>query len=81
MASDKSNSRNESWHWTKDEIGVAVQSLLWVRVELMAVWTEFTGRGFKCHSGQPSIATSKNPSVVNTILLSKTIKNRQSGKK
>ena len=42
---------------------------------------EFSVRGFKCHSGQPSIATSKNPSVVNTKLLSKTIKNRQSGKK
>ena len=27
----------------------------------------FSGRGFKSHSGQLSIATSKNPSVVNTI--------------
>ena len=23
-------------HWTKDEIGVAVQSCLWVRVEILA---------------------------------------------
>ena len=28
---------------------------------------EFGGRGFKSHSGQLSIATSNNPSVVNTI--------------
>ena len=34
------------------------------------VWTEFSGRGFKSHSGQLSIATSKNPSVVNTICIS-----------
>ena len=32
----KGNSRNEMWHWINDEIGVAVQSWLWVRVELMA---------------------------------------------
>ena len=30
-------------------------------------WTGFSGCGFKSHSGQLSIATSKNPSVVNTI--------------
>ena len=24
------------WHWTKDELGVAVQSCLWMQVELMA---------------------------------------------
>ena len=29
-----------------------------------SVWTEFSGRGFKSRSGQLSIATSKNPSVV-----------------
>ena len=28
---------------------------------------EFSGCGFKSHSGQLSIDTSKNPSVVNTI--------------
>ena len=33
---DKGNSRNEIGHWTNDEIGVAVQSWLWVQVELMA---------------------------------------------
>ena len=35
-----------------------------------SVWTEFRGRGFKCHSGQLFIATSKNLSVVNTICTS-----------
>ena len=32
----KVNSGKEMWHWTNDEIGVPVQSWLWVRVELMA---------------------------------------------
>ena len=32
--------------------------------------TEFSGRGFKSHSGQLSIATSKNPSKANTICIS-----------
>ena len=36
-------------------------------IELMAVGREFSGRGFKSHSGQLYIATSKNPSVVNSI--------------
>ena len=36
VATDEGNSRNEMWHWANDEIGVAVQSWLWVRVELMA---------------------------------------------
>ena len=31
------------------------------------IWTEFSGRGFKSHSGQLYMATSTNPSVVNTI--------------
>ena len=30
---------------------------------------EFSGRGFKSHSGQLSIVTSKNPSVMNTIYM------------
>ena len=30
------NSWMEMWYWTNDEIGVAVQSWLWVRVELKA---------------------------------------------
>ena len=33
VATDKGNDRNEMWHWTDDEIGVAVQSWFWVRVE------------------------------------------------
>ena len=33
---DEDNSRNEIWQWTKDEIGVAVPSWLWVQAELMA---------------------------------------------
>ena len=36
VATDEGNSRNETWHWTKDEIGVAVRSWLWVWAELMA---------------------------------------------
>ena len=31
----KQNSQNEMWHWTNDEIGVVVQSWLWVQIELM----------------------------------------------
>ena len=34
-----------------------------------SVSTEFSGRGFKSHSGQLSIATLKNPSVMNTIYI------------
>ena len=33
---DEGNSQNEIWHWTNNEIGVAVQSWPWVQVELMA---------------------------------------------
>ena len=60
----------------KDEIGVAVQT--W----LSASWTDgliaqsvrasewnSVVMGFKFHPGQLSIATSKNPSVVNTICI------------
>ena len=36
MVIDQGNSQNEMWHWTNNEIGVAVQSWLWVQVELMA---------------------------------------------
>ena len=35
MATNEGNSRNEMWHLTNDEIGVAVQSWLRVRVELI----------------------------------------------
>ena len=34
-----------------------------------SVWTEFSGCGFKSHSGQLSITTSENPSVMNTICI------------
>ena len=33
---DTINSQNEIWHWKNDEIGVAVESWIWVWVELMA---------------------------------------------
>ena len=36
VAIDEGNSRNKMWHWANDEIGEAVQSWLWVRVELIA---------------------------------------------
>ena len=36
VATDEGNDGNETWRWTNDEIGVAVASWLWVRVELMA---------------------------------------------
>ena len=40
--------------------------LLWIYIHKY-ILTEFSGHGFKSHSGQLSIATSKNPSVVNMI--------------
>ena len=36
VATDEGNSQNEMWHWTNDEIGVAVQIWPWVQVKLMA---------------------------------------------
>ena len=36
LATDEGNSRNETWDWTKGEIGVALQSSLWVRIEFVA---------------------------------------------
>ena len=70
MATDEGNSQNETLHWTKDEIGVAVQSWLWVLVELIdqsvtATEQNHSVRGFKLHSDQLSMATSKNLLVVN----------------
>ena len=32
LATDKGNIQNEMWHGTNDEIGVAVQNWLWVRM-------------------------------------------------
>ena len=36
VVTDEGNSRNETWHWTNNEIGVTEQSCLWVWVELSA---------------------------------------------
>ena len=36
VATDESNRRNEIWHWKNNEIGVALQSSVWVQVEFMA---------------------------------------------
>ena len=36
VATDKGNSRNDIGHWTNDEIVVAVQSWVRVRVEIKA---------------------------------------------
>ena len=36
VKTDEDNSRKEMGHWTNDEIAVAVQSWLWVRIELLA---------------------------------------------
>ena len=53
MATDKGNTKNEIAHWTNNEIGIAVQSWLWVsECELYSIWTKFSVFGFKSHSGQ-----------------------------
>ena len=44
--------------------------LYFLYVECIYMYMEFSGCGFKSHSGQPSIAPSKNPSVVNIICTS-----------
>ena len=36
LATEEGKSRNEIWQWTNDAIRVAVQSWLWVRIELKA---------------------------------------------
>ena len=36
VATDEGNRRKETWQWTGDEIGVAVQSSVCVRVQIMA---------------------------------------------
>ena len=38
-------------------------------IYIYAYITEFSGRGFKSHSGQLPMATSNNPPVVNTIYI------------
>ena len=35
VATEEENSENDIWHWKKDEIGEAVQSWLWMKIELM----------------------------------------------
>ena len=37
VATNEGNSRNETCHWTNDEIWVTVQSWLWVQVDLMVL--------------------------------------------
>ena len=36
LETDQGCSWNEIWHWTEDEIGIAVERWVWLRVELMA---------------------------------------------
>ena len=36
VMTDEGNGWNVIWHWTNYEIGVAVKSWLWARVELLA---------------------------------------------
>ena len=36
VATDEDNSCNQLWYWTKDEIAVAAQNWLWVRLGFMA---------------------------------------------
>ena len=49
LATEEGKSRNEIWQWTNDEIRVAVQSWLWVRIELKAWWRpEDQGGGGAC---------------------------------
>ena len=75
MATDKgNNSRSHIWHWQKEKIEVALQTWIWVRVDLWpdsflgcSVITEFSGHVLKSHSSKLSVAISKNPLVVNII--------------
>ena len=41
-----------------------------IYVYIYPVWTEFSGHGIKSHSGQLSLATSKNLSVLNILCIS-----------
>ena len=36
LVTDEGNSQGEIWHWTNNETGVALQSWLWVQVEILA---------------------------------------------
>ena len=49
VATDEGNMQNKIYHWTKDEIGVAVESWLWAQVELMAWELKLLGRLNQIH--------------------------------
>ena len=59
MATNEDNSQNEMWDWTNDEIGVAVQSWLGVRVELIAQSVRASERN--------SVVVGSNPTQANFL--------------
>ena len=75
VATDEGKDQNETWTLKKEMnlewlCKVGPKSVLnsWPDSSVgQSIWTQFSGHGFKSQSGQLSIATSKNPSVVNTI--------------
>ena len=75
VATDEGKDQNETWTLKKEMnlewlCKVGAKSVLnsWPDSSVgQSVWTQFSGHGFKSQSGQLSIATSKNPSVANTI--------------
>ena len=77
MATDEGKDRNETQTLNKEmklewlyKVGPERELNSWpVSSVGQSVGTEFSGRGFKSHSGQLSIATSKSPSMVNTIYM------------
>ena len=78
LVNNKGNIPNKIWHWTKDEIGVAVGSWLWVRFERYQAHS-VVGWASECNSvvvGSNPTQTNflqlfqKNLSMVNTICIS-----------
>ena len=73
VVSDEGNSWNEMWHWTNNEIGVAIQSWLWVWVELLAQSVRASEQNSVVVGSNRTqanfLATSKNFSLVNTIYI------------
>ena len=74
MATDKSNSPNEIWHWINDKIGVAVESWLCWTHDLIAQSIRASERNTVVVSSNPAHANfllvlQKNASVVNTIYI------------
>ena len=56
---------NKRWNW---KVGSKCELNSWLDSSVtLSIWTELIGRGFKFYSGQHSIATLNNPSLVNTI--------------